>query len=383
MDNPSCNPYLPTIVDEIRSSPVYLRFLQLLRDFNINRIIDCHAHISSGQLETIAGAPSDLVPQHPFTIADVNYLYRRLFLNEGMRFSSVVFDTPLPVYDLANKNDQLLRYWQEMDPADRAEILPFAVVTPDMDLKQILRWVEKGARGFKMTPRTTSTHVKRGVIADVTLSEMLSPEALWVADQSGLPLIIHLPQLVVSPRIRQSLKDELLLLAARYSRIKLVLAHLGQAQTAAKMEDLLNLIQGNGLTDIIWMDISAVTVPSVLAMALESDVRLMFGSDIDFALVERGRYVTFKVIDGKRVLASGDDNGNLITALVSQNFGMQLRHFVVEAGIDLNAPLMVFQFEGIIDAVERLRARGIQGETIKAKLQNLLSGNALSLFNNY
>ena len=172
------NPYLPTIIAEIESSPVYLRFLQLLKDYDIESIYDSHAHISSGKADVIEGAPDDLVPQHPFSVGDINLLYDGLFRREGIEFTSMVFDTPLPAYDLARKNDQLLATMMANASSNPANSIPFAVVTPDMDYHQIQHWVENGAKGFKMTPRMASAGVKRGVISDVTLAEMLCPEAL-------------------------------------------------------------------------------------------------------------------------------------------------------------------------------------------------------------
>ncbi|NQT71958.1 MAG: amidohydrolase family protein [Chloroflexi bacterium] len=382
MKNQSENPYIPIIIEEIKSSPVYLRFLQLLRDYDIKSIYDCHAHISSGKEDVVEDAPSELMPRYPFTIGDINYLYDELFRNEGIEFTSLVFDTPLPAYDLASKNDQLLFVLKADGSLDSRKTVPFAVVTPDMDYRQIEEWVGSGARGFKMTPRTASPHVKRGVISDITLTDMLNPEALWIANQHGLPLVVHLPQLVVSPRMKPSLKDELLQIAAKYPNLKIILAHLGQAQTPAKMEDLLALIDLNDLSEIIWMDISAVTVPSVLAMAFESNAKLLFGTDIDFALVERGRYIMFRVADGKRVLVDDDDNGNVITALVSQNFGKKLKSFALESGIILDAPLLLFQFEGILDAVGKLELNGRDQVFIKTVLENLFYRNAETLFSN-
>lgn len=373
------NPYLPEIIEEIRSSPVYRRFLRLLRDHEIDSVYDCHAHISSGPDGVIEGAPEALVPQHPFSLRDVNHLYDELFRNEGIGFTSLIFDTPLPAYDLVDRNEQLLAECGEMSSGTPERVIPFAVITPEMGEDRIEAWVERGARGFKMTPRMASSSVRRGVISDIGLEEMLHPRALEIADREGLPLVVHLPQLVISPRMRQSLKDELVKIGLRYPGLKLILAHLGQAQTPAKMDDLLSLLEKNDLFGSVWMDISAVTIPSVIAMAMESPARLLFGTDIDFALVERGRYIMFRVINGKRVLAGDEENGNAITALVSQNFGSQLHAFARDEGIELDAPLLLFQLEGILGAVDRLRGRGRDKKELRGILRDMMSGNASQL----
>ncbi|MBM3133441.1 MAG: hypothetical protein FJZ95_10505, partial [Chloroflexi bacterium] len=308
------NPYLPEIIAEIRASQTYRRFIDLLRTFGIPRIYDCHAHISSGREDTVGDAPPELMPQHPFTIGDVNTLYEGLFRGEGIESTTVVFDTPLPAYNLPKKNEQLLSDIRAMEPPKG--VIPFAVVTPEMSVSQIEGWVRGGAKGFKMTPRTSSPFVKRGVISDVSLAEMLNTEALRIANAHRLPLVVHLPQLVVAPRIKPSLKGELVQTALKYPDLKIILAHLGQAQTPAKIEDLLGWMEKNDLWEHVWMDISAVTVPSVMATAMASKARLVFGTDIDFALTERGRYISFKIANGQRTLAGDNDNGNIITALV-------------------------------------------------------------------
>ena len=128
------------------------------------------------------------------------------------------------------------------------------------------------------------------------------------------------------------------------------------------------------------MDISAVTVPSVLAKAFESNVRLVFGTDIDFALTERGKYVMFKIANGERVLADDEDNGSVITALVSTNFGDKLKPFAAKQGIDLDAPLILFQMEGILDAIGRIERNGRTQEEIRVILEDLFFRNAQRLF---
>ncbi|GEM_PF-1153455 len=372
------NPHLPEVITEIRSKPIYRRFIDFLGAYGIRRLYDCHAHISSGREETLPDAPSELVPQQPFTLEDINLLYEALFRAEGIETITVVFDTPLPAYDLSVKNDHLVSRSRAM--ASPPAIIPFAVITPEMTVPQIEGWVKGGARGFKMTPRTTSPYVKRGVISDIALSEMLNPEALRIADRFGLPLVVHLPQLVVAPRIKPSLKDELLRIVGTYPRLRIILAHLGQAQTPSKIEDLLAWMDRNDLWEHVWMDISAVTIPSVIAAALREKAHLVFGTDIDFALFERGRYIMFKIAEGRRVLAHDEENGNVITALVSTNFGAQLRNFAAEQRIELDAPLIIFQFEAIMGAAEKLGKWGKSPAEIASALQALFFRNAERLF---
>ena len=95
--------------------------------------------------------------------------------------------------------------------------------------------------------------------------------------------------------------------------------------------------------------------------------------------MERGKYVMFKIVEGQRMLAEDDDNGSVITALLSQNFGQQLWPFIVEEGIDIDAPLLLFQFEGILEAVEWLRKRGRTKIETQSILENLFYRNAKSM----
>lgn len=367
------------VAEEIRSSPTFHRFIQVLREYKIETICDSHAHVSSGRNDLLDGVAKESInelPELPFTISDINRLYDALFHKEGINYRSVVFDTPLGAYDLVKRNHRLLNDLLTPSEGESWNVVPFAVVTPDMQGYQIEEFVERGARGFKMTPRTTSPLIKRGTISDITLAEMLNPEALRIADDHRLPLVVHLPQLVVSPRMRPSLRDELAHIASTYPNLKIILAHLGQAQTPAKIEHLLEWLDRAGFTEIIWMDISAVTVPSVLEIAFASDVRLLFGTDIDFSLTERGKYIMFKYANGQRVLAKPEDRGTVITALVSTSFGNQLKEFVNEEGIDLDSPLLLFQFEGILKAVAGLQQKGKSRAEIKSILENLFFRNA-------
>ena len=374
------NPYLPIIIDEIKASPIYRKFLNLLREYGIKAIYDTHAHVSSGREEIIGDAPAGLLPKFPFTVSDINHLYDSLFQCMGIEFTTVVFDTPLAAYDMARKNDQLFTKLAKMDSFEAQKLVPFAVVTPEMSGDQIQGYVERGAKGFKMTPRTASPYVKRGAISDITLTEMLNPQALQIANSQGLPLVVHLPQLVVSPRMKPALREELGQIAMKYPNLKIILAHLGQSQTPDKISELVDWIQENGLQNNIWMDISAVTVPSVLETAFCSNIKLLFGTDIDFSLTERGHYIMFRYQDGQRVLADEKDKGSVITALVSTSFGDQLKGFATEQGIDLDAPLFLFQLDGILNATDRLKKRGQNRAGIERILQNLFFKNAETLF---
>lgn len=365
------NPNLNSIIEKIIEHPIYDRFLQLLKQYNISKIYDCHSHVSSGPNDMIRGAESTLRPEYPFSVKDIQYVYDRLFASQDIETISIVFDTPLPVYDMDQKNRKLLT-----DPALDQQIIPFAVITPDMSDSQIKYYLEMGAKGFKATPRTPSSHVKKKSIDEISLFEMIHPAALRLADENRLPFIVHLPQLVVSTRNREVIKDELEEIAYKYPHITIILAHLGQAQTLCKVMDLLSWIEEKNLTNQVWMDISAVSVFTVFSIAFKRSVNLLYGTDNDFALAEQGRYVTYKMKNAKRVLAFDDTSDKAITALVSTHFGAQLREFAYHQEIDLNMPMLVAQWEGIVDAVEALKKTGTSGDKIKAILEKLFFRNA-------
>jgi hypothetical protein len=248
-----------------------------------------------------------------------------------------------------------------------------------MNDKQVQLYLDMGAKGFKITPRTPSSQINKKTINEISLFEMIHPHVLVTADALSLPILVHLPQRVITPRIRQSIKDELLQIAKKFPGGKIILAHLGQAQTLYKLNDLLSWVGVNKLNDHVWMDISAVTVSSVLETALSGNVKLLYGTDIDFALTEQGRYVTYTMSNGKRVLAHTDTSNKAITALVSTHFGKQLKGFVQSQGIDLNYPMLVAQWKGILDAVDILKESGIQDAKIKRILENLFFRNAEQL----
>ena len=83
------------------------------------------------------------MPQYPFTVGDINSLYNELFCKEDIEFTSLVFDTPLPAYDLASKNDQLLSMLKSESSTNLQKAVPFAVITPDMDYRQIQQLPDK------------------------------------------------------------------------------------------------------------------------------------------------------------------------------------------------------------------------------------------------
>ncbi|MBW1814766.1 MAG: amidohydrolase family protein, partial [Deltaproteobacteria bacterium] len=229
------NPHLNSIINKIIDQPIYDRFLQLLRQYGISKIYDCHSHVSSGPNDMIEGIQSTLRPEYPFSVRDIQYFYDQLFVSRGIETVSIVFDTPLPVYDMAKKNCELLDQTEVKKGAK--QIIPFAVITPDMTDEQVQLYLDMGAKGFKITPRTPSSQKNKKTVNEISLFEMIHPSALSMADAHGLPILIHLPQRVVSPRIRQSVKDELLQIAQKFPGIKIILAHLGQAQTPYKIKD--------------------------------------------------------------------------------------------------------------------------------------------------
>ncbi|MBW2180885.1 MAG: amidohydrolase family protein, partial [Deltaproteobacteria bacterium] len=376
MNHTPQNPHLNSIINTIVEHPIDDRFLQLLRQYGISKIYDCHSHVSSGRNDIIKGASLELVPEFPFSVRDINSFYDKLFVNHGIDIFSIVFDTPLPVYDMGRKNRELLEDPDVIGTNTGQRIFPFAVITPDMNDAQIQMYLKMGARGFKITPRTPSSQKNKKTVNEISLFEMIHPSALSMADAHGLPILIHLPQRVVSPRIRQSIKDELLQIAQKFPGIKIILAHLGQAQTPYKIKDILVWIDAHNLYDHVWMDISAVTVSSVLARALDGNAKLLYGTDIDFALTEQGRYVMYRMINGKRVLADDDNSDKVITALVSTHFGNQLKEFIQSQKIDLNYPMLVAQWEGILDAVDTLKRSGTPDARIKLILEDLFFRNA-------
>ena len=354
---------LKGLLQEIEESRIYQRFLCSLQAYGIGQICDFHAHISSGRHDFLPTASPEEVaelPSHPFSLEDLYEFYEALFRSRGLKASAVVFDTPLLAYDIWKKNLNLLENLRRLEPAKAANLFPFAIVTPEMREAELEEYLKLGTRGFKATPRVSPTYRKRRKVTDVKLAEMLSPSSLRLAQGHRIPFLIHFPQLMSSEKLDPGLKEELGRILLTYPDLKLVLAHLGLCQTPSKLADLLGWVEEEDLGERIWLDVSAITLPEAFELALLSPAQLLFGTDMDFCLIERGRYILI----GRRAV------------LVSQSFGRRFKGLAQEQGIELNAPLFLFQLEGLMEAVERLKRKGMGEEELGQRLKALFYRNA-------
>jgi predicted TIM-barrel fold metal-dependent hydrolase len=348
--------YPTNFINEIKSAAIYHRFLNFLDRYRLNQIIDCHAHISSGRSDFIPDASLEDIkelPQNAFSVNDLNDFYHQLFQVEGIEVKLVVFDTPLHGYDLSRKNQELLK-----NPR-KSNFFPFAIITPEMSREEIEQYVVLGAKGFKVSPRTTSSYWAAGKksLSNVALSDMLNQAMLKVANRFRLPIVIHLPQSVRSPRLSPQIKDGLSQAISVYPEVRFVLAHLGLSQAPNKLIDTLNWLER--IEDKVYLDISAVTVPQAIKMALESSAKLCFGTDLDFCLAERARYF---LID--------DDTATL----VSNSFGGEYRQKFADG--EFSQPLFLYQLEAIMEAVE---IHFSEQNWLRGKLHQLFYQNAAEL----
>lgn len=364
---------LTAIAQEIRDSPIYWDFVRLLKEHGVSTIYDFHAHVSSGKSSYLAGASQadiDELPAHPTSPADIDAFYSSLFESDDIAVKVVIFDTALHAYDMASKNHNLLA---QLATTRSSRFTPFAVITPAMKRHDIESYVEGGAKGFKVSPRTATAYYasRRRRVSNVDLDDILTPDLLGVANEVSLPILIHLPQSVSSTTISKALKQKLGLVTARYPDVRLILAHLGLCQTPSKMEYMLAWIRINRLESRVYLDVSAVTIASALELALASDARLLFGTDLDFSLVERARYVVTREVGGETFLADEAERGDTKTVLVGTNYGLRYRALVSQAGISTALPLFLFQLEAMTKAARRLGDAG-RGERLRA----LFSTNA-------
>ena len=74
-------------------------------------------------------------------------------------------------------------------------------------------------------------------------------------------------------------------------------------------------------------------------------------------------------------MARAQERKSAITTLVSTSFGKQLREFTDEERIDINAPLYVFQLDGILGAIDILEREGKSQFEITSILENLFFRN--------
>ncbi len=367
------SPALKGLLQEIEDSRIYQQFLHSLQAYGIGQICDFHAHISSGRGDFLPTAsPGEVaeLPSHPFSLEDVYEFYEALFRSRGLEALAVVFDTPLPAYDIRKKNLNLLENLRQLQPVKAAKLMPFAIVTPQMQAAELEEYLKLGARGFKTTPRVSRTYHERRKIPDVSLAEMLSPASLKLAESHRIPFLIHLPQLMGSAELDPSLKEGLERVLLTYPDLRLVLAHLGLCQTPSKLADLLGWMEEKNFGRRIWLDVSAITLPEAFELVLLSPAQLLFGTDMDFCLTERGRYILIKHEATQRAV------------LVSQSLGKRFKGLAQEQGLELNAPLFLFQLEGLMEALARLRRKGMDKEELKQRLKALFYQNAEQILQN-
>ncbi|MFH1087043.1 MAG: amidohydrolase family protein, partial [Chloroflexota bacterium] len=348
---------LQPLLDQIAANPIFRGFISLLKKHNVSSICDIHAHVSSGRNDFVPDAsPEDVaeLPKRPFTLQHLLQFYRTLFVGQGISVTAVVFDTPLRGYDMRQKNRLLLAQATRL-PVGDVKVVPFAVLTPDMTEAEIEGYAQQGARGFKVSPRTTSAYLTDGrKMSGVPLEDMLTPQILKVAGNLRLPVLVHLPQSAAPIRTNRDIKARIQDMLGHCPSLRFVLAHLGSSHSPSRVADVVEWLERSGLGDNVYLDISTVTLPSTLEAAFHSAARLCFGTDIDFCLSEKGRhFLLTRTPENKTQLATPEHQA-AFAALVSTSFGSRYREVLSPHGIQAHFPMFMYQMEAITLAAEKV-----------------------------
>ena len=359
---------------EVKSSPEFEKFRKLISETGVPGLFDFHLHICGGKGGARGDAsPEDLseLPEEPFALEDADDFYAELF--EGrIEIHISVFDTPLLGYDIRARNRKLLEDLRR-GRQFKASFWPFAIVTPDMRRGEVEELVELGAKGFKITPRIAPSYRIRRRIKDVSLREMLSEDLCSAASEHALPVLIHPPLQVAEPEVPERLKEDLLGILERFPKLRVILAHLGCSHTVPKLHDWADWIQSRGLSDRVFFDASTITYPETLKEALSLPLRILFGTDIDFCLVERGLYLAFE-----QNLALSSPLRRASVHLVSSKFGGKYREALPEPP---RKPLLLFQLEAICEAYKLLK-QDLGAEKAEKIFRDFLFESPLSIFRN-
>jgi len=241
-------------------------------------IIDVHVHVA---LPEHSGPVSEERRKINWAMElDLHQSWRQLRENYGTLFaqqqvSALVFGGVYREVDIERANEYVVAGAQ--DPRNRAKAL--LVSRPEWDAERIAQAIARGFAGIKPYPDLAPPQIARD---DVGIFDFVPRAHLEMLDRLGGILMLHLPR---PARLgdAQNVRD-LLEIARAYSRIKLIVAHVGRAYCMpTAQQGLPHFADQPG----IFFDVAANLNADVFQLALETvgADRLLFGSDLPVTMM--------------------------------------------------------------------------------------------------
>ena len=254
-----------------------------LAEFVPDEIFDTHTHIIADCRDATNSGPTleGLWESWPSVTWEVLQSADAVLL-PGRKVHRFCFGNPHQSGPLEKANAFVARE-VKADPQSVA----FMLVRPEMTAEHLDQNIQKhrfrGLKPYRLWSATADT-------VECRIRDFLPEHQIEVADKYGLIVMLHLNR---SDAIGDPQNvDDLEYLTNKYPRVKWILAHCGRSYFDRPL-----LASADRLKNIpnLWYEISSVCDTSAMSILLEiaGPDRVMDGSDLLLAGMERGKYITF------------------------------------------------------------------------------------------
>lgn len=258
-----------------------------------SRILDFHAHVWTRD-QWLAGSDGESSADVESTSSGVSSgtRYMTTTLDYGLdhllrdaetifprqQYNAVCFGRPTPMVDIQKTNSYVV------DCSRTHGIYPLMVVGRDHYPKSLLndQILRHGYLGYKVFLDWQGNDY-----SERTISQMLGPAEMELADDLGLTIMLHVPgaDRLADPNTQAQVRDY----ALRYPNSRIVLAHCGRCYLPSELQRAIEAVRD---LENVFLDTSMVMDPLTLRIVFEQidSRRVLFGTDFPVAAM-RGRRV--------------------------------------------------------------------------------------------
>jgi hypothetical protein len=275
-----------------------------IRDFIPSRILDFHVHVFSEDTMKVddAGVPLPGVRIRNYTIPELQDDMRKIY--PGKECSAVVFGFPDLGYDSDANNRYVARN------SDHGSVFPFRLIRPEEAPAKVEEELVKH-KFLGVKPYLNYVQGKRP--EDVEIHDMLPAGIMEVIDGLELMVMLHIPR---KGRLADPVNQrQIVELADRYPKAKIILAHIGRAYYLSNIVGHLDRIRQ---LENVYCDTAMINHWEVLEYLLQhfDRSRIFYATDLPIAVCggksieinDQYTYVTSK----PWYLSISDDHGKLI-----------------------------------------------------------------------